>query len=309
MAFEKANGLAILFYCLFLVASSGEEEFQEEFQSPVWSGYYQDNGTHYILYEKSKATRPSYLIRNISTNPAINAIESLDFLPTRIVNGQKISIQQAPYQCALHYQNSFICGCVIINRYWILTAQHCKIGGPGSYTVRAGSTQQRRGGELRHVQKIVSHGGYSERTMKNDLVMMKLKQPLKFRKGVQPVKLPSPKIKTFPRCYWASGWGLTSANAQNVQKNLRRARVCMVGRSRCRAMYRKAGIKIYRVMICAKGKNRDTCSGDSGGPLVHNGVLYGITSFGIGCANANYPGVYVNIKTKVRWIKKVVRKY
>ncbi|KAH8322437.1 hypothetical protein KR067_004862, partial [Drosophila pandora] len=228
-------------------------------------------------------------------------------MPTRIVNGEKISILNAPYQCALHYQKSFICGCVIISKRWVLTAQHCKIGKPGSYTVRAGSTQQRRGGEVRQVQKIVSHGGYSERTMKNDLVMMKLKQPLKFRKGVQPVKLPSPKTKRFPRCYWATGWGLTSANAQNVQRYLRRARVCMVGRSRCRQMYRKAGIKIYKVMICAKGKNRDTCSGDSGGPLVHNGVLYGITSFGIGCANANYPGVYVNIKRKVKWIQKVER--
>lgn len=35
---------------------------------------------------------------------------------------------------------------------------------------------------------------------------------------------------------------------------------------------------------------------DSGGPLVDNqGVQVGIVSFGHGCANAQYPGVYTHI--------------
>ncbi|XP_017121359.1 trypsin alpha-3 [Drosophila elegans] len=305
MVFGKIGSVSALalFAYLWILAAGGQQK------SPAWSGYYIDNGTHYMLFEGPRSKDQSFFRGNISTNPAINALEAVDYLPTRIVNGKRIKCTRAPYQCALHFDNYFICGCVILSRRWILTAQHCKVGGPGRYTVRAGSAQQRRGGQLRHVQKTVCHAGYSEYTMKNDLCMMKLKSPLKLGRCVQKVKLPARRCKRVPKCYLASGWGLTSANAQNVQRYLRGVVVCRVKRGKCQKDYRGTGIKIYKQMICAKRKNRDTCSGDSGGPLVHQGVLYGVTSFGIGCARAKYPGVYVNVCLYVRWIKKVNRKY
>ena len=53
----------------------------------------------------------------------------------------------------------------------------------------------------------------------------------------------------------------------------------------------------------------DTCQGDSGGPLVCQEnetapfVLQGVTSFGIGCADPGYPGVYTRVSKYVNWIK------
>ncbi|XP_016955128.2 trypsin alpha-3-like [Drosophila biarmipes] len=298
--FGRCSGIAIFAY-LCIVLASGQT------QSSSWSGYYIDNGTHYLLYQGPRLKDQTFFPGNISTNPAINALEALDYLPTRIVNGKRIKCSRAPYQCSLHFDNNFICGCVILSRRWILTAQHCKVGRAGRYTVRAGSSQQRRGGQLRHVQKTVIHRGYSEKTMRNDLCMMKLKSPLKLGRCVQRAKLPSRKTRRFPKCCLASGWGLTSSNAQNVQRYLRGVVVCIVNRRKCQQDYSQAGIRIYRKMICAKRKNRDTCSGDSGGPLVHGGILYGVTSFGVGCGNVNYPGVYVNVLQFVKWIKEVVR--
>jgi len=52
-------------------------------------------------------------------------------------------------------------------------------------------------------------------------------------------------------------------------------------------------------MICAAvtGGGKDDCQGDSGSPLVVGGQLAGIVSWGVGCADAEYPGVYSNVAT------------
>jgi len=58
-------------------------------------------------------------------------------------------------------------------------------------------------------------------------------------------------------------------------------------------------------MMCAADTNQDSCQGDSGGPLYDsdNNALVGIVSWGYGCAQARYPGVYSRISHQISWIQ------
>ena len=52
----------------------------------------------------------------------------------------------------------------------------------------------------------------------------------------------------------------------------------------------------------------DTCQGDSGGPLTmfnsnNQWILVGLTSYGRGCAQPNYSGVYTRVAAFEDWIK------
>lgn len=58
-------------------------------------------------------------------------------------------------------------------------------------------------------------------------------------------------------------------------------------------------------MFCAgfTTGGKDSCSGDSGGPIVDSSkVLQGLVSWGNGCAEANYAGVYTRVGQFVDWI-------
>ena len=65
----------------------------------------------------------------------------------------------------------------------------------------------------------------------------------------------------------------------------------------------------WHTQLCAgvSGGGKDTCQGDSGGPLMmftssNQWVLIGLTSNGIGCAEALYSGVYTRVAAFQDWI-------
>lgn len=94
------------------------------------------------------------------------------------------------------------------------------------------------------------------------------------------------------------GFGTTSSGGSQ-SKNLLEVQVDVVANSKCASQYPSAA-PIDSTMLCASRTGKDSCQGDSGGPLfvkcpAGNDVLLGVVSWGYGCADPNYPGVYGNL--------------
>uniref|UniRef100_A0A672M6J4 trypsin n=1 Tax=Sinocyclocheilus grahami TaxID=75366 RepID=A0A672M6J4_SINGR len=88
---------------------------------------------------------------------------------------------------------------------------------------------------------------------------------------------------------------------------LQEVMIPIVNNSACANAYEA---RITSNMICAGLLNqggKDSCEGDSGGPMVSkNGSLWiqsGVVSFGEGCADPRYPGVYSRVSQYQDWIE------
>lgn len=69
-------------------------------------------------------------------------------------------------------------------------------------------------------------------------------------------------------------------------------------------------LRVTENMLCAgfPGGKADACQGDSGGPQFVNMTLYGLVSWGWGCARPCTPGVYTNVYKFVNWIDQEIVK-
>jgi secreted trypsin-like serine protease len=103
------------------------------------------------------------------------------------------------------------------------------------------------------------------------------------------------------------GFGYTQENGQEP-KRLLKTNVTNFPTSECRTSY--PSVFDPSVMLCAgtHDGSADTCDGDSGGPTVvvrsdGSDLLVGITSWGIGCAREEFPGVYARVSSRLPWIR------
>ncbi|XP_029725054.2 trypsin 3A1 isoform X2 [Aedes albopictus] len=225
----------------------------------------------------------------------------------RIVGGIAVNITDYPYQVSLQRNNHF-CGGSVLNDRWILTAAHCTKGitNASVLRIRAGSTEVRSGGVLAQVRTIYFHP--KQNSWSNyDFSLLELKEALKLSKAVQPISLPAhdDSFEDGTLCE-VSGWGNTR-NANESSLSLRAATVPLYNQEKCSTVYKEYG-GVSESMICAgyEEGGKDSCQGDSGGPLVCNGVLVGVVSWGKGCAEPGFPGVYGRVTSAVEWISETM---
>ncbi|XP_067633206.1 trypsin 3A1-like [Eurosta solidaginis] len=227
----------------------------------------------------------------------------------RIVGGMPTSILNFPYQVSLQYKGEHICGGAIIRPNVIITAAHCveKSMQVTAFKVRAGATRHSFGGQLRNVVRILRHEGYSPTTYNYDIALLQLEQSLIYSQMVKPIQLAaSHESLSAQTTLLISGWGLTSETGY-LPTFLNYVDVKVIQQEICVQNF-KYVVPITEEMFCAGYSNggKDACQGDSGGPLVANkrsiATLYGIVSWGVGCAQKKYPGVYTNVSALRSWI-------
>ncbi|CAL7945078.1 unnamed protein product [Xylocopa violacea] len=221
---------------------------------------------------------------------------------SQIVGGVEADIRDHPYQLSLH-TSGHICGASIISSKWAITAAHC-VGSPASrYVLRAGNTNKNMGTRY-SLKRITKHPKYNSQTIDYDVALLEIDGEIKLGTRAQPIGLPShePAAGTMVN---VTGWG-TVQQGGSTTTNLMRVSVPIVSRKNCNDVYSSLNTITNR-MICAgyTSGGKDACQGDSGGPLVAHGVLYGIVSWGYGCAQPKYPGVYTNVDSVRSWIKSI----
>ncbi|CAG9798560.1 unnamed protein product [Chironomus riparius] len=223
----------------------------------------------------------------------------------KIVGGDLISISDAPYQAALLYSGSFICGASIISTKYLLSAAHCVQEYKNKLSVRVGSNYAYKDGEVFQVEKATSYPFFNTVTLNNDFAILKLVGEIKLQKGVKEIiALPenNQKIENNINVY-VTGYGMTKMNGKADNK-LRGVLVPIVPQNICRNSY---PIMITNNMVCAgfKEGGKDSCSNFLGGPMVdrEKNLLVGVVSFGQGCALPKYYGVYAKVSSVRQWIK------
>ncbi|XP_019575229.1 kallikrein-8 isoform X1 [Rhinolophus sinicus] len=224
----------------------------------------------------------------------------------KVLGGQECKAHSQPWQTALFQGVQLLCGGVLIDDSWVLTAAHCK---KPKYTVRLGdhSLQKNDGTEQeKAVGQSIPHPCYNSNGTGNnhDLMLIQLRDPASLGSDVKPINLTERCPEVGQKCT-ISGWGTVTSPQENFPDTLNCAEVEIFPQKVCEDAYPQ---KVTEGMICAGDSNgADSCQGDSGGPLVCGGVLQGITSWGSEpCGQPQRPGIYTNLCRYLDWIKKTI---
>ena len=153
------------------------------------------------------------------------------------------------------------------------------------------------------VARVVNHEDYDSWTIENDICMLHLDGQADFSSNViDAIGLPrsGQEYDAGTSCT-VSGWGTTSEGG-NLAHNLMKVEVPVVSDDDCRGSYGQSDITDS--MICAgfEAGGKDSCQGDSGGPFMCGSGLDGVVSWGYGCAQPGFPGVYTQTSYFVDWV-------
>jgi len=223
-----------------------------------------------------------------------------------IVNGRPAPECGWPWQ--IHLGG---CGGTLIAPKFVLCAAHC--GSPRVAYAGLHNRSRTSEGQRREAIAHYRHPRYgSPNKWSNDLLVIELDRPFDLNECVNTACLPTSSPQVGERC-WISGWGNLAFQQQPPPQILQEVFVDIKSNEECKAAY-SAISPVDETMVCANslinGEVADACQGDSGGPLVCEAggqwLVHGATSWGRGCADPAYPGVWSRVSHNVDWVKQQI---
>jgi secreted trypsin-like serine protease len=229
----------------------------------------------------------------------------------RIIGGGVAQAAQYPWMVSLQnaYTGAHFCGASLVNERWLLSAAHCFEGETldtvvavvNEYDLATTGASEHKVG----IKQVVLTDG--------DLMLLELDEAV----NTLPLALADEALMTSVNTgddLRVLGWGNRDASGgADYPSILHEVDVPLFDIDSCVAAYEGVGEVVdSTTMVCAglPEGGIDSCQGDSGGPLVvfRNGQWYqfGVVSFGEGCAQENFPGVYMRVASFESWINEQI---
>ncbi|XP_053320312.1 acrosin-like [Spea bombifrons] len=243
-----------------------------------------------------------------------------DILGCRVVEGKNAEPGSWPWMVSIQepYKDTYVhlCGGVILDDLWVLTAAHCFIYRDKEYSswrLVFGATKLSNVGikaQIRTIQQKIQHKDYIPESEQNDIVLLRLNKAIIFDDYTQPACLPAKQevLGKMTGCYIA-GWGVIKETSTEPSNILQEAPVNLIPVEHCNSpnMYNGA-VGDYNLCAGYEQGGIDSCQGDGGGPLMckqNKAKFYtvvGIASWGSGCGQKQRPGVYTSTQYYLEWI-------
>lgn len=243
----------------------------------------------------------------------------------RIVGGEDTKQRAFPWMVSL--QNKFtgahFCGATVIDPYWVMSAAHCYNGERldslaaviGVHDLSLASAYIPLKGNKDQNAKVMSLTDVQFPEDNDDIVLFKLAVPYEGSVLSLASERDMENIDTGDSLT-VIGWGDTDGDDDvTVYPNiLQKVNVPLFDFAQCQAAYAPLGgtepFLVTEKTICAGFSEGgvDSCSGDSGGPLLWKNAdgdwrQVGVVSFGEGCAQSGYPGVYSRVASHKDWLE------
>ncbi|KAJ9069143.1 Epidermal growth factor-binding protein type B [Entomophthora muscae] len=205
---------------------------------------------------------------------------------------------------SLAYQGNHMCGGVMLNSQTVLTAAHCVFGEQKDWVARfhrhniSMATVEEMGRESKLLSRAI-HPDYNKTGRhENDIAALRVTT-----RAASFIFLDTGDLTRTGVQLHVIGWGITEAwnGASSV---LREVFVPVFPKDKCKVVYPELDASQFCAGYAEGGK--DACKGDSGGPIFYQSqlgyTLVGLVSYGEGCAEKGYPGVYTSIAATKQFI-------
>nr|AHY81258.1 trypsin precursor [Lygus lineolaris] len=257
------------------------------------------------------------LISSLLVALSVFSIEAKPHIASRIVGGEFYKPNEYPFMVGLGNVTSHgydpICGGSIITPNHVITAAHCTVNLTANKIVVLLETHDRKhplskGGIIK-VARIQQHSEFNYAAAVNDISIVTVASPIKFKNAIGPVCLPSPGFDVTRETVTILGYGRVQFGGSSTTTP-KKLDTTVIPLDKCSAAW-ATQFTIFPTQLCTHSDGESACNGDSGGPVVwrvpetNDFTLVGIVSYGEDCTDEK-PNVHTRVAAFLPWIVKQI---